>query len=345
MRLGVSLGLWQDRPAEEALLTARAADELGYDELWVGEMATYDAFALATAIGLSTGRIGLTVGPLAVAVRDPMMIAMGVASVAGLVGRPVNVAVGTSSPLVVEEWHGRSRARSATVLREAVRALRPLLDGDKSDFSGECVKSRGYRLRLPAPRTELTVAAFGASAVRTAATADRMVLNLITPASAARLTADFRAAARTAPEPDAAPAPTPTRGRGRDAARGQGPAPVAGPRVAAWVTAAIGPGREAVDRIRRAVVGYLAAPGYGEMFVEAGYGDVVAFARTRPHPRELLAAIPDGLLESVALLGDVDAARERLRAYADAGVDEVALVPVSTDADPGGVATLRALAG
>ncbi|MEU4535494.1 LLM class F420-dependent oxidoreductase, partial [Streptosporangium sp. NPDC023825] len=194
MRLGVSLGLWQDRPAEEALLTARAADELGYDELWVGEMATYDAFALATAIGLSTGRIGLTVGPLAVAVRDPMMIAMGVASVAGLVGRPVNVAVGTSSPLVVEEWHGRSRARSAAVLRETVRALRPLLDGDKSDFSGEWVKSRGYRLRLPAPRAELTVAAFGASAVRTAATADRMVLNLITPASAARLTAGLRAA-------------------------------------------------------------------------------------------------------------------------------------------------------
>ncbi|WP_440067294.1 LLM class F420-dependent oxidoreductase [Streptosporangium sp. OZ121] len=337
MRLGVSLGLWQDRPAEEALLTARAADELGYDELWVGEMATYDAFALATAIGLSTGRIGLTVGPLAVAVRDPMMIAMGVASVAGLVGRPVNVAVGTSSPLVVEEWHGRSRARSAAVLRETVRALRPLLDGDKSDFSGECVKSRGYRLRLPAPRAELTVAAFGASAVRTAATADRMVLNLITPASAARLTADLRAAAREGT------ARTPAQAQGAALAQGQGQGAAPAPRVAAWVTAAVDPGREAVDRIRRAVVGYLAAPGYGEMFAEAGFGDVVAFARTRPHPRELLAAVPDGLLEAVALIGDVDAARERLRAYADAGVDEVALVPVGTDADPGGMATLKAL--
>lgn len=122
VKLGVSLGLWQDRPAGEALLTARAADELGYGELWVGEMATYDAFALATAVGLATGRIGLTVGPLAVTVRDPMMIAMGVASVSDLVGRPVDVAVGTSSPLVVEGWHGRSRARAATALREAVRA-------------------------------------------------------------------------------------------------------------------------------------------------------------------------------------------------------------------------------
>ena len=43
----MSLGLWQDRPSIEAVDTARAADELGYARLWIGEMATYDAFALA----------------------------------------------------------------------------------------------------------------------------------------------------------------------------------------------------------------------------------------------------------------------------------------------------------
>jgi IMP dehydrogenase/GMP reductase len=36
--------------------------------------------------------------------------------------------------------------------------------------------------------------------------------------------------------------------------------------------------------------------------------------------------------------------RARLAEYADAGVDEVALVPGSSDADPAGVATLTALA-
>ncbi|SEM45744.1 LLM class F420-dependent oxidoreductase [Nonomuraea pusilla] len=310
MNLSVSLGLWQDRPAEEALLTARAADELGYPTLWVGEMATYDAFALATAIGLATARIGLTVGPLAVAVRDPMMIAMGAASVASLTGRQVDVAVGTSSPTVVESWHGRSRARSATALRETVQVLRPLLDGDRSGFTGACVSSTGYRLRLPAPRSRLAVAAFGPSAVRTAASADRMVLNLVTPASAARLTARLRAVNPDVP-------------------------------VTAWVTAAADPDREAVDRVRRAVVGYLPAPGYGEMFAEAGFGDVVAFARTRPHPRDLLAAVPDELVASVSLLGDP---RAQLAAYAAAGVDEVAVVPVGTDRDPGGAATLASLA-
>ncbi|GAB1820491.1 LLM class F420-dependent oxidoreductase [Herbidospora sp. RD11066] len=303
--LSVSLGLWQDRPASEALLTAKAADELGYPELWVGEMATYDAFALGTAIGLATERIGLTLGPFAVAVRDPMMIAMGVASVADLVQREINVAIGTSSPLVVEKWHGRPHAGSAKALADQVEVLRGLLNGEKSGHA----RSDGYRLRLNAPRSTITVAAFGPQAVRIAATADRMVLNLITPASAARLISDFRAAG--------------------------------GKRVTAWVTASVHKDAAAIEQLRRAVVGYLAAPGYGEMFAEAGFGDVVAFARTRPHPRELLARIPDELLESVGLLGDT--IEKRQAEYRDAGVDEIAVVPVSTDNDPGGATTLREL--
>lgn len=316
-RLTVSLGFWQDRPPGEARLTARAADRLGYDELWVGEMATYDAFALASVIGAETGRIGLTVGPLAVAVRDPMTIARGVASVADLTGRRVDVAIGTSSPLVVGEWHGRDRSRSVTRLRESATVLRELLDGGKPSFDGETVRARGYHLRLDAPGSELTVAAFGPAAVGVAAAAaDRMVLNLITPASAGALVRRLREAAAA----------------GR-----------AAPRVAAWVTAAVDPTEAAVEQIRRAVVGYLAAPGYGEMFVEAGFGDVVAFARTRPHPRELLAAVPVELIQAVGLVGDEAAVRAKLAEYAAAGVDEVALVPSSVDADPGGEKTLAAL--
>ncbi|HTS98688.1 MAG TPA: hypothetical protein VMI33_18925 [Streptosporangiaceae bacterium] len=80
------------------------------------------------------------------------------------------------------------------------------------------------------------------------------------------------------------------------------------------------------------------------MFAEAGFGEVVRFARTGPHPGELLAAIPAEAVGHVSLTGDERAVRARLAEYADAGVDEVALVPGSSDADPAGVATLTALA-
>lgn len=317
MRLSVSLGYWQDRSPGEALDTAVAAERLGYGGLWLGEMATYDVFALATMVGVRTERIPMTVGPLPVAVRDPMTIARGVASVADLTGRRTDVAIGTSSPVVTTEWHGRDRSRSATMLRESALALRGLLDGEKSDFQGEVVRTRGYRLRLPAPKSELTVAAFGPAAVRTAAElADRMVLNLLTPASAKDIV-DQAKAARAG-------------GRGR-------------PKVAAWATAAVDPSETALEQIRRGVVGYLAAPGYAEMFTQAGFGDVVAYARTRPHPRDLLKAVPYELSASVGLIGDPATIEARIEEYAAAGVDEIALVAASTDDDPGGVRTLTAL--
>ncbi|MBP2329656.1 putative F420-dependent oxidoreductase [Kibdelosporangium banguiense] len=314
--LAVSLGFWQDRPPSEALLTARLADETGYRRLWIGEMATYDSFALATRIATTTTNLHLTIGPLPVAVRDPMLIARGVASVADLSGKDIDVALGTSSTLVVRDWHGREW--SGRALRESVQAVRSLLSGQKTVFEGKAVSTKGYRLRLDPPKSAIAVAAFGPAAVRTAAQfGDRMVLNLITPRSAAALVEQMRH--------DAAEA-------GREP-----------PKVTAWVIAAVDSAPDAIEQFRRGVVGYLAAPGYGEMFNEAGFEDLVTFARTRPHPAELLAAIPEELIHSIGLTGDAASIKAQLAAYAAAGIDEIAVVPASVDSDPGGRRTLTAL--
>lgn len=65
----VALPFWLDRSDHEATDVALAAADTGFAALWIGEMATYDAFALATSIGLRTPNMTLKVGPLAVGVR------------------------------------------------------------------------------------------------------------------------------------------------------------------------------------------------------------------------------------------------------------------------------------
>jgi len=271
--LSVSLGLWQDRPAVEVVRTAQVADALGYGEIWIGEMATFDAFALGAIVAERTTRAALTIGPLAVAVRDPVMIAMGAGSLAELTGRTVNVALGSSSPVVVQQWHGRRQERTALALAESATAVRTLLDGGKADVAGEVIRTRGFRLRTKPPSSPLTIAAFGRGAVKVAARhADRMVINLVTPKSAARLVQMLHDECRAAGRPV--------------------------PPVAAWVAAVVSTGPAVVsagpgiEQLRRGLVAYMSAPGYGEMFAEAGFADVVRFARTGPHPGELLAAIP-----------------------------------------------------
>jgi probable F420-dependent oxidoreductase len=350
----VSLGLWQDRPAGEVVRTAEVADALGYGEIWIGEMATFDAFALGAVVAERTSRAALTVGPLAVAVRDPVMIAMGAGSLAELTGRTVNVALGSSSPVVVEQWHGRRQERTALALAESATAVRALLAGGKADVRGEVISTRGFRLRTRAPGTPLTIAAFGRGAVKAAARhADRMVINLVTPKSAARLVQmlhdECRAAGRPVPPVAvwlaAVVGPADggsAQGGSADGGAAQGGSTDGG--AAQGGSARGGPAPESIEQLRRGLVAYMSAPGYGEMFAEAGFGDVVRFARTRPHPGELLAAIPAELTGHVSLVGDQRAVRARLAEYASAGVDEVALVPGSSDADPAGVATLTALA-
>jgi len=315
----VGLGLWQDRPADEALATARAADDLSFTELWIGEMATYDAFALAAVVGQQTQQIRLTIGPLAVSVRDPMMLAVGIASVADLTTRPVNLAVGTSSPLVVERWHGRARHRPLRAMREAIAELRLLLEGQAGQHAGTIVGSSGYKLRLPAPRSTITVAGFGPKALELGAEqGDRIVLSLVTADAAGQLTDHVREHLATDSERERPP-------------------------VAVWVPTAVDGGDKARDQVRSMLVGYLGAPGYSEMFEQAGFEDLVAFARSRPHPREILQRIPDELVERVSAIGTADEVRARLAEYGK-HCEEVVILPASTDEDPSGVHTLQSLA-
>src|SRR3989442_637279 len=108
-------------------------------------MATFDAFALATAIGARTKRIALTVGPLAVGVRDPMAMAMGVASVAAVSGRSVNLAIGASSPVVVDAWPGRPWARTGGHLPQSAAARFAAL----VDLAGEGASPHELLDRVP----------------------------------------------------------------------------------------------------------------------------------------------------------------------------------------------------
>ncbi|HWO69080.1 MAG TPA: LLM class F420-dependent oxidoreductase [Umezawaea sp.] len=315
MSVGVVLPYWLDRPDGEAVDIAVEADRLGFGTLWVGEMATFDAFALATAIGLRTKDIRLRVGPLAAGVRSPVALALGVSSVAALTGRRVDLALGASSPAIVAGWHDRPWAGAAPRMRETVRAVRSLLTGERIDVDGPHVRSHGFRLRAPVPGATVSVAAFGPAMLRVAAEeADEVVLNLVTPEQVAGV--------RKVVDEHAARA-------GR-----------AAPRLAVWVTAAVDPGAGALRQVSEQLALYLRAPGYAEMFVELGFGTVVARAKAGVPRREL--AVPPELPNAVCALGSAAEVRERIAAYHHAGADHVGVAPSTAD-DPAGRRVLAAV--
>lgn len=316
-RLGVVIPFWLDRPDEEALEIASAAEEAGIGTVWVGEMASFDAFALATAIGLRTERLRLRIGPLAVGVRSPVAIAMGVASVAALVERPVDIALGASSPAIVTGWHDRPWSGLAGRTRETIAALRTTFDGGRLDVDGRHVRARGFRLRRAQPAARIAVAAFGPAMTRVAARhADDVVLNLVTPKRVA--------AVREVIEREAA------------AVDRQAPG------LSVWVPAALDPGEAAIAQLTAQLAAYLGAPGYGESFTELGFGTLVERARTGVRRAELAAEVPLELLRRIGAIGSAGEVAARISAYHEAGADHVAVAP-STAEDPGGRRVMESL--
>jgi probable F420-dependent oxidoreductase len=308
---------WLDRPDEEVLEIAVEAQRHGFDTMWLGEMATFDAFALATAVGLRAPALALKIGPLAVGVRSPVALALGVASVATLTGAHVDLALGASSPDIVSGWHDRPWTALAPRARESVEAVRSILAGERADYSGEHVRVHGFRLKRPQPDATVSLAAFGPSMTRVAArTADEVVLNLVTPERVAHARASVDAEARALGRP--------------------------APEIAVWVTVALDPGAATLAQMAAQITVYLRPPGYGEMFTELGFGDLVDRARAGARRGELAAEIPDELLRQVCAIGSESEIQARLASYRAAGATRIGVVPATAE-DPAGRRVLAAL--
>ncbi|MFH0179363.1 LLM class flavin-dependent oxidoreductase [Streptomyces cacaoi] len=78
-------------------------------------------------------------------------------------------------------------------------------------------------------------------------------------------------------------------------------------------------------------------------YTEAGFGAAVELAAAGADRATLVRALPAEAAATVGLVGGLDTVRARIDAYAEAGLDEIALVP-ATAADPAGERTLTALA-
>ncbi len=312
------LPFWLDRPDLEALEIAEAVDAAGIGGLWIGEMATFDAFALATAIGARAPGLSLRVGPLPISVRTPASIALGASTVAGVTGTQVDIALGASSPFIVSGWHDRDWSHSIRRMRETIECLRPILRGERSNYQGRYVRSQGFRLRNPLPHSRIGVGAFGPSMMRLGAEfADEVVLNLISPQRVSQVREQIERQATAA---------------------GRIP-----PHVTAWVPVAVRPGQAALRQLAGQLSVYLAPPGYGEMFCDLGFTDLVERARSGARRADLAAAIPLELAGQLAALGDPGQVADRIRAYLDAGADTVAVIPVTAE-DPAGRSALACAA-
>ena len=135
LRLGLTTG-GADGPALIALV--QEAERLGFDSTWCGESYGVDAVTRLAWLGGQTSRIKLGSSILQVPARTPALTAMTAITLDALTGGRFILGLGPSGPQVVEGWYGVPYGKPLTRLREYVEIVRAVLAREAPlKFEGE----------------------------------------------------------------------------------------------------------------------------------------------------------------------------------------------------------------
>jgi F420-dependent oxidoreductase-like protein len=114
------------------------AERLGYSSVWTAEAYGSDAVTPAAWIAARTTRIHVGTGIMQIPARTPAMTAMTAMTLDALSGGRFRLGLGVSGPQVVEGWHGQAFGKPLTKTREYVEVVRAILKREKPvEYRGE----------------------------------------------------------------------------------------------------------------------------------------------------------------------------------------------------------------
>ncbi len=316
MKLGLIVG-YSGRGMGLPMDLIKEAEKLGFDSVWTAEAYGSDAITPLAWIGAQTSRIRLGTAIMQIPARTPAMAAMTAMSLDALSGGRFILGIGPSGPQVVEGWHGVKYGKPLTRTREYVQIIRQILrraqpvefHGEEYDlpYSGPGATGLGKPLKsILHGRADLPIytAAISPAGVKVAAeVADGFFPVWMSPDKwsvfAPHVEAGFEKA-----------------GGGKSMANFE---------VSPFVTCVLGDDiaqcRNAVKPMLALYIGGMGARNknfYNDYAKRLGYEEAAEKIQDlylEGKKMEAMAAVPDALVDEVALLGPRERIRDRLQAW------------------------------
>ncbi|MCU1652220.1 MAG: family F420-dependent class oxidoreductase [Pseudonocardia sp.] len=173
MKLGVTLSTFAATETtnlvDRAVELGTEADRLGLDSMWFAQMASYDAIALASAVGRAVPRIFVGTAVVPIYPRHPQILASAAKTAQAATGGRFQLGIGLGAKNLLEPAYGLPYPPPITHLREYLGALRPLLDGANTGYDGATVTSHPVAATAVAGAEQtipVLVAAMGPQALR-----------------------------------------------------------------------------------------------------------------------------------------------------------------------------------
>jgi F420-dependent oxidoreductase-like protein len=338
MKLGLNLGYWGAGNDADNLELAREADRLGYSVVWAAEAYGSDAATVLAWIAAQTDHIDVGSAVFQIPGRTPALTAMTAATLDTLSGGRFRLGLGVSGPQVSEGWHGVRFDKPLTRTREYVGIVRKALAREKVSFDGEFFTlplpdgpGKALTLTVHPVRDNLPIylAAIGPKNLElTGEIADGWLAIFFSPENATEIMTPLRAGRVKA-------------GRTMD-----------GFDVVPTVPVVFGDDAAAcADPIRFYSALYVGGMGsreknfYNQLAVRMGYEQAAIEIQDKYMARDYdgaMAAVPFEFIDRTSLIGPPDRVRERLAAFADAGVTTLTIAAYSGDLQER-IATLRTM--
>ena len=287
---------------------------LGYTDAWSAETSGTDAFTpLALAAEWAPElRLGTAIVP--VYTRGPGLLAMSAATIAELAPGRFVLGIGTSSPVIVENWNSGEFTEPFKRTRDTLRFLRASLAGEKVSEDYPTFSVRKFRLeRTPEQPPRIMLAALRPGMLRLAAReADGAITNWLAPGDVPTVRAELGSSAELAARIFVCPT------EDAEAARSLG---------------------------RLLISSYLTVAVYAAFHEWLGRGPALRAmheAWAAGDRAGANAAIPDEVVDDLIVHGSPARCRERVSEYVAAGLDTPVLALLPTGGDP--VELVRALA-
>jgi F420-dependent oxidoreductase-like protein len=308
-------------------------EKAGVDIALVAEAYSYDAVSQLGYLAARTSTIELGSGVFPIYTRTPSLLAMTAAGLDFVSDGRFRLGIGTSGPQVVEGFHGVPFDAPLGRTREVVEICRQVWRRERVQHQG-----RSYQIPLPADRgtglgkplqiinhpvrerIPITIAALGPKNVElTAEIAEGWQPVFFYPEKADDVWGDALRAGKAK----------------RDSALGE---------LDVMVGVSLAIGDDVEERLNWAkphlalYIGGMGARGqnfYHKLATRYGYGDVADHIQDlflSGRKAEAIAAVPDELVRQVNLIGPRGFVKERIAAFAEAGVTTLLATPTTTDA-------------
>src|SRR6266536_3269120 len=298
----------------ELIALAQEAERLGYDSAWAAEAWGTDAVTVLAWLAASTDRIKVGSAIMQIPGRTPANAAMTAATLDLMSGGRFILGLGTSGPQVVEGWHGQPWGKPLGKTREYIEIVRAALRRDVVEHEGEHYRipydgpgatglGKPLKMMLRPLRADIPIylAAIGPKNVALAAEiADGWLPMLVVPERFDEAFGPSLAGARDGFE------------------------------IAAGVSVLVGDDVESLrDAIKPHIALYVGGMGAkGKNFynsLSSRYGWEAEAGQIQElylggRQREAIAAVPDELVDGVALVGPKERIRDRLDAWRETPV-------------------------